>query len=348
MTVRIGHEPGTREDSAAPTAEVRLGILGCASITRRKFLPALAHVPALRAVAIASRRLATAREFTARFGGVAVEGYQELLDRDDLDAVYIALPPGLHARWAAQALAAGQHVLCEKPLTTSLAQTAGLVRVAAEGGLTLMENFMFLHHAQHSAVREMIESGVIGEVRAFGSAFAFPPPPLSDIRYRPELGGGALLDAGVYPVRAAQYFLGSGLRAVGSCLHEDPGTGVDVRGSALLSTPEGVTAQLTFGFQHSYRCSYEIWGTAGRIVLDRAFTPPEFGRPVVRIERQDHSEERTLPPDDGFANVAAAFASAVLGGSLAADAGAGLTGEAIVRQATLIDEIRGKATWSRT
>ena len=349
--VTISAQRGLRDHEANPDV-VRIGILGCANIARRKMLPALTRVPSLRTAAIASRRLPAAQELTERFGGVAVEGYQALLDREDVDAVYIPLPTGLHAHWVEQALLAGKHVLCEKPLTTSLAGSARLVALARERGLTLLENFMFLHHAQHAAVRDLIGEGLIGEVRTFTGVFAFPPPAPGDIRYRPELGGGALLDAGVYPVRAAQYFLGPELSVAGASLCEDVETGVDVAGSALLSSPAGTTAQLTWGFRHSYRCVYEILGSAGRIVLDRAFTPPETWRPVVCIERQDHVEERTLPADDQFANVAAAFAQTVAGtGRSTADgqpiSEESLAGEAILRQAALIDEIKTIATWSR-
>jgi len=335
----------SRDAHASPDV-VRIGIMGCASIARRKMLPALASVPSARATAIASRRLETAQQVAARFGGTAVEGYQALLDRDDVDAVYVPLPTGMHAHWVDRALAAGKHVLCEKPLTGSLADSTHLVSRARGQGLMLLENFMFLQHAQHATVRAMIDAGMVGEVRAVSSAFTFPPPPASDIRYQPELGGGALLDAGVYPVRAAQYFLGPDLTVAGAALRQDPRTGVDVAGSALLCSPTGASAQLTWGFRHFYRCYYEVLGSTGRISLERAFTPPSTHRPVVRIERSDHVEETTLPADDQFANVAAAFASAVATGQ--PPAGESLAGEAILRQAKLIDEIRANATWSRS
>jgi NDP-hexose-3-ketoreductase len=260
--------------------------------------------------------------------------------------VYVPLPTGLHAHWVDRALATGKHVLCEKPLTESLADSTRLVSQARVQGLTLLENFMFLRHAQHAAVLSMIEAGVIGEVRAISSAFTFPPPPASDIRYQPGLGGGALLDAGVYPIRAAQYLLGAALSVAGASLCLDKDTGVDVAGSALLCTPAGITAQLTWGFRHYYRCCYEVLGSAGRITLDRSFTPPGTHRPVVRIERPDGAEERTLPADDQFANVATAFTDAVASGR--PPAGESLSGDAILRQAKLVDDIRANAVWSRS
>lgn len=328
--------PETRPVGGTKASPVRLGVLGCASVARRRLLPAVAGLPSVRTVATASRSLETAREFGARFGGVAVEGYQALLDRDDVEAVYVPLPTGLHFEWTRRALLAGKHVLCEKPMTTSAAETAELIGLAADRGLVLAENFMFLHHAQHAAVRDLISAGAIGRVRSFGAVFGFPPPPITDIRYRPELGGGALLDVGVYTLRAAQYFLGRRLRVLGACLTEDERHGVDVGGSALLCTPDGVGVQIGFGFRHGYRCQYEIWGSAGRILLDRAFTAPESWRPVVRIERQDHVEERTLPADNQFRNAVDAFATAIRTGRCPETA----DGDSIVGLAALADQVR--------
>jgi dTDP-3,4-didehydro-2,6-dideoxy-alpha-D-glucose 3-reductase len=323
------------------TAPVRLGVLGCADVALRRMLPALRDVPSVRPVAIASRDGDRARSVAGRYGCAAVEGYEALLDRPDVDAVYLPLPTGLHAEWTARALRAGKHVLAEKPLTTTCSEASALVALARSRGLVLMENTLFLHHSQHRTVRDLISRGTIGEPRVFSGAFGFPPRPPTDIRYRPELGGGALLDAGGYPLRAASYFLGPDLTVVGACLRTEPDRGVDVAGSALLATPEAATADISFGFDHGYRSTYAVWGSAGRIVVDRAFTPPETWRPVVRVERQDHVEELTLPADHQFANAARAFARAV---TEPRNAELSETfGESILRQAALIDAIRSAA-----
>jgi NDP-hexose-3-ketoreductase len=316
---------------------VRLGVLGCAGIAWRRTLPAVTGVPSLRVVAVASRDAGKADRFAARFGGEAVVGYERLLDRTDVDAVYLPLPTGLHHEWATRALAAGKHVLSEKPLATSLAEARALVTLARERGLRLMENFMFLYHSQHTAVRKLVADGVVGEPRVFSAAFGIPPLPDTDVRYRPELGGGALLDVGVYPIRAAQLFLGSGITVVGSSLNH--GRGVDLAGSALLRDAAGVTAELSFGFVHGYRSTYALWGSDGRVSLDRAFTPPAEYQPVVRIEQQNRVEERTLPADHQFANIATAFARAVLDDAPPGPA----EGDAILRQAALVDAVRAAA-----
>lgn len=314
-------------------SEIRLGVLGCADVATRRVLPAVATTPGIRLHAVASRTAGKAEEMTRRFGGIPVVGYQALLDRDDIDAVYLPLPPALHREWIVRALRAGKHVLAEKPLTTSAADTKSAVALAQHQDLVLMENFMFLRHTQHDAVRELIAEGMIGEPRAFAATFTIPARPRGDIRHRAELGGGALLDVGGYPVRVAQLFFGQALRVRGATLLRDAEVGVDTGGAALLADGDGVTAQLTFGLAHVYTSRYSFLGSCGRLTLDHAFTTPATHRPIVRLERQDHREDRTLPAHDQYAGSVGAFADAVRG--------RGKRGiDAMLRQAELIDEIR--------
>jgi dTDP-3,4-didehydro-2,6-dideoxy-alpha-D-glucose 3-reductase len=321
-----------------PTGPVRFGVIGCADIAWRRTLPALTAAGDARLVAVASRDGAKARRFTDRFGGDPLDSYQALLDRPDVDAVYLPLPAVLHAEWIRRALLAGKHVLAEKPLTTDHRTATELVRLARDRGLLLFENVMFLQHSQHAAVRRLVADGAIGRLRQFSSTFTIPPKPATDIRYQADVGGGALLDVGVYPIRAASYFLGPDLEVTGAVLRHDSRFGVVVSGAVLLHTPDGVSAQLTFGMEHSYRTSYELSGSTGRLALDRVFTPPAHHQPVVRVERQDHREELTLPADDQFANVVDLFVGAVRDGTDLSDAA-----DDSLRQAYLVDQVRARA-----
>ncbi|WP_028568634.1 Gfo/Idh/MocA family protein [Salinispora tropica] len=320
-----------------PTA-IRLGVLGCASIALRRFLPAINEATGIELRAVASRDPARARTVAERFGCRAVDGYDELLDRADIDAVYIPLPTGLHAYWVSRALAAGKHVLSEKPLTSDHVTARDLVNQAERAGLWLMENYMFLHHRQHEVILDLVARGRIGETRLFAASFGIPPLAPTNWRYHGEFGGGALLDVGVYPLRAATYFLGPELDVVGSVLRTCPVRGVDLAGHALLRTPSGVTAELSFGFEHAYRSCYSLWGERARLTLDRAFTPPETRQPVIRIEADGHAEEVVLPADHQFRNIAEFFARCLLDG-----ADYGPHARAINQQAELVDKVRSRA-----
>lgn len=318
-----------------------VGVLGCADVAWRRMLPAFLADPHVRLVAVASRTGERAAKFAAEFGCDAVVGYQNLLDRDDVDAIYLPLPSGLHAEWIRRALCAGRHVLTEKPATTSAEETADLVAMAAARGLVLMENFMFLHHTRHARVAELLAGGAVGALRSFHSTFTIPARPAGDIRLNPRLGGGALLDNGAYPVRAAQLLLGPDLEVAGAQLMTDHRHGVDVAGSALLYRPDGVTAQVTFGMDHHYLNDYHVHGSDGRLSVDRAFTPPAEPATEITVARRGGIERVPLPEQDQCANTVAAFAAAVRTGTCQ-DAGA------MVRQAALIDEIREHARRART
>ncbi|MEV7770822.1 Gfo/Idh/MocA family oxidoreductase [Kitasatospora sp. NPDC086791] len=320
-------------------AELRVGVLGCADIARRRMLPAVAGTPGVRVAAVASRDPGKAGAFAARFGCDAVDDYERLLARPDVDAVYIPLPTGLHARWTVRALDAGKHVLVEKPAAGTLAEAREAVGLARERGLALMENFAFLRHGQHAAARRRLHDGEIGELRALQSSFGIPPRPPADIRYRRELGGGALLDVGAYPLRAAVLYLGDDVEVVGAVLRVGPGREVDTAGSVLLATPAGVTAELGFGFEHAYRGHCALWGATGRLVLDQPFTPPPTARPVLRLSGQDHDQRFVLDADDQFGNTAAAFAELARGPAAAREE----QYARILRQAALLSAVRDTA-----
>ncbi|UGQ13412.1 Gfo/Idh/MocA family oxidoreductase [Yinghuangia sp. ASG 101] len=313
-------------------------MIGCAGIAWRRMLPAIAANPDTRLAAIASRDAAKARVFTDRFGGEPVAGYGTLLERDDIDAVYVPLPALLHAEWIERSLRAGKHVLSEKPLAPTYASAAELVALAEARGLVLLESFMFLCHSQHTRVRELVGDGVIGELRSLTAEFAFPSKGFDDIRWKPDVGGGALTDIGVYPVRTALLHLGPNVDVVGATLDVDPERAVDTAGAALVVAPNGTSGHLTWGMRHSYRSRYALWGSDGRISVQWAYTPPPTHQPVIRIERQDHVEELTLPAEDQFARVVAAFVARVRHGEPS-----GLEGESVLRQAQLVDRVRESA-----
>ncbi|RZU51619.1 putative dehydrogenase [Krasilnikovia cinnamomea] len=314
---------------------LRLGVLGCADIAVRRVLPAVAASPSLALVAVGSRDPDRGRAVTGRFGGEAVEGYDAVLERSDVDAVYVPLPAALHHEWVCRAIRAGKHVLAEKPLTTTLAETEEAVALARDAGLVLRENFMFVHHSQHRHVRALIADGAVGRVRAVTARFAVPPRPPGDIRLQRHLGGGALNDVGVYPLRAAQLLLGPELTVRTAELDVDERLGVDLGGRVLVQGPDDMSAHLTFGMAHDYTSRYEVDGDLGRIRLDHAFTPAATHRPTVHVERQGTVREVVLPADDQCSNTLAAFARAVRRGPLVDDS--------IVTQAGLVEAGRQAA-----
>jgi predicted dehydrogenase len=287
---------------------VRIAVLGLADIARRRMIPAMAASRDVSLVAVASRDPARAHEAARAYGCRALPDYQAALKSAEVDAVYIPLPTSLHTDWAEEALHAGKHVLVEKPAATSYRRAVRLAALARVRRLALMENIMFIHHPQHREVLRMVSSGAIGELRSFRADFTVPRRPDGDIRLRPELGGGALWDTGVYPLRAALYFLGPRLRVLAASASTDLRAGVDTAGAVLLGTPAGASVQLGYGIDHAYRSRYELCGSEGRLTVDRAFTPSRDHQPVLRLERPAGTEEIVLTAQDQAELTLSAFA----------------------------------------
>jgi predicted dehydrogenase len=306
---------------------LRIGVLGCAEIARRRMLPAFAACPATEVVAVASRDPRKARETARPYGCRAVTGYEALLAEPAVDAVYVPLPAALHARWTRAALEAGKHVLAEKPLALEPARTAELFALAERRGLALMENVMFVHHPQHEAVRKLVADGELGEPRTLHAEFTVPRRPPGDIRYRADLGGGALWDTGVYPLRAALHLLGPDLTLLGSHLSDPGGLGVPSAGTALLlHAPTSTTVTLAFGLDHAYRSAYTLTGSRAALTLTHAFTPPATHIPRLL------PDSAPLPPADQVALTVAAFAAAAAQRTAVA-------ADTTIRQAELLAQI---------
>lgn len=293
----------------------RIGIICPSEIAFRRFLPALKEAACFEyaGVAIASKEefvgatdeilekeRAKAQTFVDNFGGKIYEGYSTLIHSNEVDAIYLPLPPGLHYKWAKEALAAGKHILCEKPCTTILANTEDLLNDADQKGLAAHENYMFAFHDQLKAVYDIVRSGEIGDVRLYRISFGFPMRAQNDFRYNKALGGGALLDCGGYTLKYASMLLGPTAQIKYAQSNNIEGFGVDMYGSAALVNEKGVTVQVAFGMDHNYKCELEVWGSKGTIYTNRILTAPAGFVPEVIIRKGNEEEKRNLPADDAF------------------------------------------------
>jgi NDP-hexose-3-ketoreductase len=280
-------------------------------VAERCMIPAIKALDEFELIAVASRTKEKAEIFAEKFSCKAIEGYSNLVDRVDIDAVYIPLPTGLHEEWIIKALKKGKHVLSEKSLTTDYASAKRIISEAETRRLLVMEDFMFPYHRQHTFVNKLIADGEIGDIHFFKSSFGFPPRSKDDIRYNKQLGGGALLDAGGYVVKAVQLFLGTELEIGGAFLVYDGQHDVDIYGGAILRNNKGQIAHVSFSFDNYYQCSYEIWGTKGKITAKRAFTPPPNFAPTIVLEKQDQKHEFVMAPDNHFMNILKEFHRAI-------------------------------------
>ena len=308
--------------------------MGCANVAERCMLPAIKALNNFELVAVASRSKEKAVSFANTFSCEPVVGYTNLIDRDDINAIYIPLPTGLHEEWIIKALQKGKHVLSEKSLATDYLSAQKIIDEAKSRQLLVMEDFMFQYHPQHAFAKQLIKEDEIGEINFFKSSFGFPPRSKNDIRYNKDLGGGALLDAGGYVVKAAQMFLGSRLKLGGAFLKYDSQLEVDIYGGAIFKNDKDQIAHLSFSFDNFYQCSYEIWGSKGKITADRAFTPPPNFSPSILLEKHGHRQEFTITPDNHFIKILNEFYRSV------AEKDFNRHWEDSLQQANLLDQIR--------
>lgn len=297
---------------------VRVGVLGAAKIANRSMVPALLATDGIHVAGVAARDANRAIEFGRTHGIAAYPDYTSIVEASDIDAVYIPLPVGLHARWALAALESGKHVLVEKSLAGNLGDCLRVLDTASRLGLVVLENFMCERHPQGEWVRHAVSSGALGDVHHASLSFGFPPFPAEDLRNSLELEGGALNDAGAYCVDMAAFYLGRWPTAVTASL-ERHDMDVDTVGAAFLEFGGGLTASISFGFEHDYRNEARVWGRTGQVDIDRSFSIPADRIPQVTVTRNTEVTRIDLEPADQFALQAAYFRDLIEGESSAAE-----------------------------
>lgn len=257
---------------------VRFGVLGTGRITRRLVVD-LQSTDGAEVTVLASRDLERARWFAEQYGvGQAVCGYQTLLDRDDVDAVYISLPPSMHADWAIAAARAGKHLLCEKPLAISPVQALAIDAACRDAGVRWLDATAWLHHERTDAFAEWMAAGRFGKIGHIAASVSFYRPFQSgDHRLDAAMGGGCVLDLGWYAAGLARFGAG-GLptHVVADAVMEND---VPIRLTALMWFPGDITATLSCGYDTATRKWFEIAGSEASLICDD-FTRPWTQRPA--------------------------------------------------------------------
>lgn len=338
---------------------IRIGIICPSEIALRRFLPSLNGIEEIKycGVAIANAKewfgnertsineefvkktlvneRRKANEFVDKYGGIIWNSYQDMINSDDINAIYLPLPPALHFKWAKKALEAGKHVLVEKPSTTTVEEIEELCSLAKKKNLALHENYMFAYHEQLTDINEIVHSGEIGDVRLYRISFGFPRRAQNDFRYNKLLGGGALLDCGGYTIKYASMLLGDSARVVYSQLNYIDEFDVDVYGSAALANNEGVTVQIAFGMDNAYKCELEVWGSKGTLITGRVLTAPAGFEPECKITVGNDEQVRQLHPDDTFKKSLQKFISCIKDANIRLS-----TYNELIKQERLLEEFR--------
>jgi predicted dehydrogenase len=300
--------------------KLRWGVLSTANIGLKKVIPAMQRGQFSSVTAIASRDLATAQSAAAALGIPSAYGsYEELLADPDIDAIYNPLPNQLHVPWTIKAAEAGKHVLCEKPLSLTVAEAESLLEVRARTGVKIGEAFMIRSHPQWLMLRKLLDRGYIGELRAVVAVFSYFNVDPANIRNQPECGGGALYDIGCYCIHGSRFAFGHEPTRVVACVDRDPVLKTDRLASAILDFPGG-QAIFTCSTQMVPWQRIQFLGDRGRIEIEIPFNAPT-DRPT-RLFVDDGSDlfgagitTETFPTCDQYTLQGDAFSSAILHGT---------------------------------
>jgi D-xylose 1-dehydrogenase (NADP+, D-xylono-1,5-lactone-forming) len=277
------------------TEPVRWGILSTANINR-KVIPGAHASPDVELLAVASRERARAEEYAREWQIPRAYGsYDELLADTEIDAVYISLPNTLHCEWSIRALEAGKHVLCEKPLSRRARDVGEAFDASERTERLLTEAFMYRHNPQTRRLERLLADGAIGELRVVRSCFSFGLYDVENIRLRPDVEGGSLMDVGCYCVNGSRLLAGEPETAYGQARWGE--TGTDWVFAGLLRFADDVIAQFDCGTSLPMRDELEAIGTDGSLFLD---DPWHCLRPVIELRRDDGVERIELEPVDSY------------------------------------------------
>lgn len=289
---------------------IRIAILGTARVVAYGLLLPARQTPGVEIAAVGSRTLESAQSFAALHGIPRAFGsYDALCDAADVDAVYIALPTALHAVWVRRALAAGKHVLCEKPLAANAIEAADLVRCARQHGRVLLEGLHIRYLQRLARQREIVASGELGALRRVESCFRLPRVPMAagDFRLQFEMGGGAGLDLGCYAVSCLRYVSGEEPE-VTTVRHRTASPRVDRWMQASMRLPSGADGVAECGFRGWYlpRMAVTVQCERGSVAWSKA---------GIQIKQGGRATLEELPPDWTYQRQLHAFARSCRGES---------------------------------
>jgi predicted dehydrogenase len=293
--------------------KIRWGIVSTANIGVAKVVPAMMRGTHSEVVAIASRDLAKAQAAASKLGIAKAYGsYEALLADPEVEAIYNPLPNHLHVPVSIQALQAGKHVLCEKPIALSAAEAQQLVDAGQRyPQLKLMEAFMYRHHPQWQRAKAIVASGGIGQLRTINSVFSYFLTDPSNVRNQADIGGGGLMDIGCYNISLSRFIFGSEPTRVCGLVEYDPTLNVDRLASGMMQFADG-TATFTCSTQLSSYQRVNIFGTTGRIEIEIPFNAPPDKPCKMWHTRSGTTQEIVFPVCDQYTIQGDLFSLAIL------------------------------------
>jgi predicted dehydrogenase len=271
---------------------LRFGILSTAKIGYEHLVPAMLEADNCVVTAVASRSLKNARKMAKQFGvSHAFGSYEEMLESNEIDAVYIPLPTSQHVEWSIKAATAGKHVLCEKPISLKATEIKKIIAARDKNGVFVSEAFMVTYHPQWLKVRDLLDKGAIGTLKHIAGSFTYFNKDPKNMRNRPELGGGCIPDIGVYPTVAARFATRQEPKKVRAVVEYDPQFGTDSFANVSIDF-DAFTMDFYLSTQLANRQSIVFHGDKGFIELTAPFNSNLYEGDEVSLHNTAHAETR--------------------------------------------------------
>ena len=289
----------------AMKTKIKIGVLGCSSIAERSILPILKNSNYFELISVAAQNPAKGELFAKKFECNTCS-YKELLSDNQIQAVYVSLPVSLHYEWGKKCIERGKHLLLEKTFTLYYDQARDIIASALSRNLVAMEALMYVYHPLFTKVHELVGSGTVGSIRHIDACFGFPDLPKENIRNYKELGGGAILDALVYPLSFCLSMSKIRPKSINYNIITHEKYNIDARGFVRLDWDD-FSASINFGFGFMYRNMYSIWGDQGYLSADRVFSRPENFSSSISVVRRDVTESIEVEAANHFDLMLTAF-----------------------------------------
>jgi predicted dehydrogenase len=321
--------------------KMKFGVLGNSRVGSKVF-PAMLDSERVSLDMMGSRNSESAKEGAAKYGIETWGTYEDTLNNESLDAIYISLPNTLHEEWAIKALEAGKHVICEKPAALSYSAAKRMVAAAKKNKRRLMEGLMFRYHPQHAKVKELIENGTLGELVRFDACFGMPMQDGNMINK--ELGGGSLNYMAPYPIYASRMIFGEEPRNIFCKMKLDNERGVDTRADMLMEYSNGKIAFASTILNSYFQSTYSVLGSKANIRMSRAYAVPRDMGTEIFLDSDDRTEKISIAATDQFRIMLDTFCGEVLKGEGSAEDYEG----DLLAQARVLEAARFSASEGRT
>jgi predicted dehydrogenase len=282
-------------------SKIKFGIIGCSSIARKSTIPAIITGKNSVLEMIGSRSITKAKKFAKEFDCSEFGSYDDVLNNQNIDAVYISLPMSMHEEWAIKAAKSKKHILCEKSATLSYNSAKKIVKECNNNNVKIMENFVFKFHPQHKKFLDLIKKNTIGNIHTFSSKYGFNfSLSKKNFRFNKKFGGGALNDVGCYLISASIFIFKDIPTSVFCNLETNNKLNIDIRGSILLTFPKNKSALLSFGYDNYFQSTYDVWGTKGLIKVERAFNVTKDMKTIISLNQNDKIKKILIPTANQF------------------------------------------------